>query len=331
MHSRASTITIISVVVSIVLAGCTGFTRTRLDEGWKSAQQPAVAPKEPSGGDHFKNVLVIVLENQNQGAVIKNERMRKWAGTGIYLEHFQGLFHPSYHNYLAMVSGREFNSPHGDGDAQIEIESDIPTIGEHLTWRNYAEDYPAQRCHRVEGDLCLDDSDGFFGTYVRRHVPFLSFKSSRQAHPESIVSVNTARQRNQFFRDAEQDQLAQYSFYSPNTRNDGHDPALLPCVGLNNSAKWLDRFLSRFAQTPAAAHTLVVVTYDESWDHEPTNRIYTVLLGPMLKAGTVLAGADHHYNHYNVLRTIEDNFHVRPFGQYDAVAKPIDETIWLKK
>ena len=54
--------------------------------------------------------------------------------------------------------------------------------------------------------------------------------------------------------------------------------------------------------------TLVVVTFDESEGNTKDDRIYTVFLGDMVKAQEIKT----EYNHYSVLRTIEDNFHLDP-------------------
>jgi len=54
--------------------------------------------------------------------------------------------------------------------------------------------------------------------------------------------------------------------------------------------------------------TLVIVTFDESEGNNKPERIYTVFLGAMVKPQEITAA----YNHYSVLRTIEDNFGLDP-------------------
>jgi hypothetical protein len=54
--------------------------------------------------------------------------------------------------------------------------------------------------------------------------------------------------------------------------------------------------------------TLVIVTFDESEGNNKPERIYTVFLGAMVKPQDVTDA----YNHYSVLRTMEDNFGVDP-------------------
>jgi acid phosphatase len=90
------------------------------------------------------------------------------------------------------------------------------------------------------------------------------------------------------------------------------------------SMQWLDGFLQPILNDPVAmTGTLVVVTFDES-AHYAHNRIVTLFLGPMVKSGyTDLTCVDH----YNVLRTIEDNFALGTLGGEDARSSPIT-SVW---
>ena len=74
--------------------------------------------------------------------------------------------------------------------------------------------------------------------------------------------------------------------------------------------------------------TLVVVTFDESGGNED-NRIFTLFLGDMVKDASQQdpAAMGKRYTHYNVLRTIEDNFGLEPLTANDRAAAPITD-IW---
>jgi hypothetical protein len=72
--------------------------------------------------------------------------------------------------------------------------------------------------------------------------------------------------------------------------------------------------------------TLVVVTFDENAG-SGDNHIYTVLVGSMVEPGTVNPAA---YDHYSLLRTIEDNFGVGTLGREDARAASIC-CIWQER
>src|SRR5437588_318918 len=81
------------------------------------------------------------------------------------------------------------------------------------------------------------------------------------------------------------------------------------------ASRWLQGFLEPdwnngepLWKHKAFMDTLIVVTFDESYDTSPEagNHIYTVFLGSMVQHRP--EGIPDNYNHYNVLRTIEENF-----------------------
>jgi len=91
---------------------------------------------------------------------------------------------------------------------------------------------------------------------------------------------------------------------------------------------WLSTFLEKTFPEKLRKGTLVIVTFDES-DRNADNRIYTLFLGDMVKDPSQLDPKvlDRHYTHYNVLRTIEDNFGLQPLAEGDRDAAPITD-IW---
>lgn len=254
---------------------------------------------------HFDRVLVIVLENQTYVTVSRDPYFAALAKRGALFSEFRGLFHPSYPNYLAMVSGRAFRTP---GDRQVTV--DYPSLGDALKskglgWKDYAEDYPGTPGHCFLGSQV--------DRYARRHVPLLSFRSVQRAGCVDVVPGE------EFARDLSRKALPAYAFYSPNLDHDGHDPVWDPSVGRRKAAAWLHSFLEPMLDRSQLPGTLVVLTFDESEGRDPQNRIFTVFFGDMVRPGTV-AGS---YNHFNVLRTIEDDFGLQPLAEGDRRARPI--------
>jgi hypothetical protein len=288
---------------------------------------------------HFDHVLVVVLENQSYDSAIKNDLLKSLAQRGAIFSNFGNLFHYSYPNYLAMIAGSDFgvHSPQILSDRQRNFPNDSEhrTIGDELNWKNYAEDYPASP---TAPKAFLGDGNG---RYVRRHVPFLSFREIQQKSFHNVVRVDTYDPNNafvtdigNFIADPQKNPLPEYMFYSPNLDDDGHDPTSNPPVGLKQSADWLRVFLTTWLhfddktwlpKDEALKHTLVIITYDESEGGARPERIYTVFLGAMIKPQEVKAA----YDHYSVLRTIEDNFGVNPLhaDSGDGKAEVIDG-IW---
>lgn len=68
--------------------------------------------------------------------------------------------------------------------------------------------------------------------------------------------------------------------------------------------------------------TLIVITFDEAdfdavgydTNYDGPNQIYTVLLGDMIEAGTVVSTP---YNHYNLIRTVQQNFQLNSLEKND--------------
>jgi acid phosphatase len=93
--------------------------------------------------------------------------------------------------------------------------------------------------------------------------------------------------------------------------------------GLQKASRWLETFFQTWFpwEQKEMNGTLVIVTFDESEGDEKNDRIYTIFLGDMVKNQTV----DKEYNHFSVLKTIEDNFGLPPLNSGDTNAAPITE------
>ena len=305
-----------------------GRTFTRLALSFWAVTVLSFAQKAPTGATpaptpkYFDHVLIVVLENQNYESAIRNDLLKSLAQKGAIFSNFGNLYHYSYPNYIAMISGSDFgiHKPQVFSDNQRTFNDDSghKTIADLLNWRNYAEDYPASP---TAGRPFLGDRSR---KYARKHVPFLSFRSVQNKSFHNVVAVDTHSQNNafvtdigNFIADPEAHRLPEYMFYSPNLDDDGHDPTSNPQEGLKKAADWLRVFLTtwlHFSDTTwvpkdeQMKRTLVIVTFDESEGNNKPERIYTVFLGAMVKPQEVTAA----YDHYSVLRTIEDNFGLDP-------------------
>lgn len=358
---------LLAVVVALACTGCSSVANLNYNPtgdaqlgSWYTVPTPVSKVTQPKW---FNHVLIIVLENGNKkeasGETSKfgsqNYLNTLMSGKGlpdgvkaVNFDNFHGLFHPSYSNYLAMVSGRRIES-HLD----LQRDLDFLTIADRLKeskleWRNYAEGYPEieNQCFRVS----LFDRDH----YVRKHVPFLSFTGVGEAScVEHIVPIKLLKVDNtiapaerwkieggysagQFLTSWPKKIQPAYSFYSPNMIHIGHDSehARGNHTEIEQASNWLQGFIGQLGQPDEKGNastfwndTLVVITFDESDQKDPnnTNEIYTVFLGKMVnEQNNKLA-----YNHFNVLRTIEENFGLDPVGDMDAIAKPITG-IWNK-
>ena len=97
----------------------------------------------------------------------------------------------------------------------------------------------------------------------------------------------------------------------PNLCNDMHD------CGVAAGDAWAKQHLPAFVAWARDHNSLLVVTFDED-NGSRANHIATLLVGPMVTAGTY----DQRIDHYGVLRTLEDMYGLPPVGQA-ADAEPL--------
>ncbi len=303
-------------VIAFALTACLSAALVMIGSSQRAFAQSAA----PGTGKHFERVLIIVLENQNYASAMGNDYLKDLAKEGAAFTNFKGVYHPSYPNYLAMIAGSSFGM-RSDRQQTFPDDGQHRTIGDLLDWRNYAENYPSSPTAKQP---FLGNAKG---KYARKHVPFLSFRKIQLQSFRNVVAVDTKDPHNAFVTDVEMFRrdpktypLPRYMFYTPNLDDDGHDPIFNHRKGLETASLWLKTFFKTwFPRDEKMKGTLVVVTFDESEDDDRDDRIYTVFLGDMVKPGVVSKP----YDHYSVLRTIEDNFGLPPLNSGDGQAQPI--------
>lgn len=264
-------------------------------------------------GHKFDHFVLIVLENEDASAVESVPYIDSLSRSGATLHEYFAVAHPSYPNYLALVSGKTFigsdtSARHdslaynaGDfGDAQLLI--DAPTIVDRLqskglTWDAFAEDYPDSSIAPTSCDFRRSA-----GHYSRKHFPFLSFREFH-TQPSLCAHVRNLKWLNK-------ESLAAYTFIAPNMIHDGHD------APLDSAVMWLRGLLAPFlADSATMRSTVIAVTFDESANsvgdrlHGRPNRVFALLIGGPVTAG---ARSDSIYTHYGMLRTVEANFGLSP-------------------
>jgi hypothetical protein len=246
----------------------------------------------------------------------------------------------------------EFEATAGlDGDGQAVgngcvYPSDVLTIADQLeekglTWGAYLEDMgnsatePKNCRHPTIGEVDPTTHAKVGDQYATRHNPFVYF--------HSVIDSPSCAQNNRPLTDlpaalASEATTPNYVFISPNLCNDGHDT---PCVdgapgGLVSINGFLETWVPQILASEAYKKDgLLVITFDEAdllnpktgeaCCNEPTGpnvtkpgivgpgggRIGALLISPLIEPGTV---NDTPYNHYALLRTVEDLFEVPHLG-----------------
>lgn len=283
-------------------------------------------------GIAFERIIIVMLENSTRANVLANPYMNALRAKGVFLSNSRGVTHSSQPNYIVSVAGDSFglydDTP---GYAQWIYERGsypITTIADlleakRLTWRNYAEDLPANYTEEAASGYPTIPPDTV--TFARKHVPFLSFPNI-VINPERLANIVNATQ---FQTDLAAGNLPNYSWYTPNLINDGHN--LTPeqqetdagdynrHVNIENIAAFLQGFLGEDPISRFPPETLIVITFDEAYPYHDPYGVYTLLIGDMLQAGTTNTDP---CNHYTLLRSVEVNFGLGDLGRNDAVAAP---------
>jgi hypothetical protein len=272
------------VPLGVALAGSEGPTET-----------------EPAPGSLFDRVFIIVLENTDFDRAMRAPFLRQLTTRGSLLTDFHAVTHPSFPNYLAMVTGSTLGI-HDNLPKDLDATSLVDLLEPAgVSWKVYAEDLPSP---------CFVGTASPDGRYVRRHVPYLSLRRIQTNPPRCARIVNAA----QLSIDLAQDALPQYSLYVPNLSRGGH------ATGIREADAWLQAFLTPLLFDPHfMRRTLLVVTFDED-SGSAANHVYTALVGDMVQPGSINGNP---YTHYSLLRLIEDNYGVGTLGREDAKATPI--------
>ena len=209
----------------------------------------------------------------------------------------------------------------------------------HRSWKAYSEDMgkdperePARCGHPPIAALDPTERASPNDQYAAKHDPFVYFHAviDSASCEERVVPLD------ELVGDLRTvERTPNYVFIAPNLCHDGHDR---PCIngepgGLISADLFLRRWVPMITSSPAfRANGLLVITFDESigldataccneptgpntkspgWNGPGGGRIGAVLLSPSIAPGTV---SDVPYNHYSLLRSVEDIFGLPHLG-----------------
>ncbi|KAI8379476.1 phosphoesterase [Radiomyces spectabilis] len=256
-------------------------------------------------GKHFDRVMIIIFENKDYTTAKNDAYYSNLARlhNGVALTNYNGTTHPSQPNYISLISG-DTEGTNGDDESNIDRKNIVDLLeAKGVSWKAYQEGYMGN---------C--DKSMRIGTYARKHNPFMSFTNISNDPKRCSKIVNSA----QLDIDIENDAVPQFVFFTPDMNSDGHD------TDMTYASKWLQLFLEpRITRKELNKNTMFVATFDETDDYSIRNRVLTVLFGPDFKRSSKKLEDDTEYDHYSLLRTIEDNWKLGDLGRNDTIARPI--------
>jgi hypothetical protein len=293
--------------VALVLALLAGCSSPSIASGTPSASgssstASAASSSTAAAGPGVRtpdHVVVAVFENKDLDHVLGAGQapfFDQLAAGGAAFTDAHGETHPSQGNYVALFSG----DTHGVVDDSCPQTIDAPNLAGQLaaagkSFVGYSESMPSAGYTGCSS-----------GRYARKHNPWVDFP----ALPASVNQPLTAMP-------ADFAQLPTVSFVIPDLCSDMHD------CPVSTGDQWARDHLAAYASWARSHNSLLIVTFDED-EGSQANHIPTIVVGPMVSA----TRSSQRIDHYTLLRTIEDMYHLTPLG-HAAAAQPLDG-IWVR-
>jgi phosphatidylinositol-3-phosphatase len=279
--------------VALALLRAVAATALLLASTLRSAVTAQRAPEAP----HASFVVLIILENRDYGRIIGspdapyiNGRLVQEAAL---MTNAHAIAHPSQPNYLAIFSGatqgvKDDSCPHSLRGANVGAA----LLSAGKSFAGYSESMP------------IDGYTGCFADrYARKHNPWVNF-------------TNVPSTSNLIFKRFPQPPPT-LTIIIPNLCDDMHD-----CDTATGDL-WLSKNLPPILRYDRTHNGLFVLTWDEADpDAGGTNRVATMLIGPMVKPGKYGEYTDH----YSILHTVEAIAGIPCTGK--ACRSPALTTIW---
>jgi phospholipase C len=280
---------------------------------------------------NYQHVFVIMMENTGYNLLIGNPNA-PWINSaaaqyGLATSYF-GVTHPSQPNYIAATAGMQ--GADSDSPETLAVPNIVDQLESHgKTWKAYMQSY----------SLCTDPLAAACGNqlYERKHNPFVTF-ADVQSSPARMANIVDLSQLN---TDLAGGSVPDYVWISPDQCHDMHGraaPATDPCNFTNNEPALIsagDAFLSStvgsiMSSSAWTGNSAIFIMWDESEftgggfqgfgdDAGCCDSVAGTGGGHVVTL--VISHANHSpatsavpYNHYSVLRTIQEGWQLGCLG-----------------
>ncbi len=250
---------------------------------------PSISPTPTSLPHH---VFVIVMENHGYSSIVHNSQapyINSLLSQAAIADNYTSVAHPSLPNYIGLISGSTFSITSDCTNCYINAANLADQLDQNnISWKAYMDSMP---------------SPCFIGSrypYAQKHDPFMYFNDIR-LNPtrcaKHIVPLNN------FNTDIGTNTIPQFTWITPNLCNDMHD------CSIAKGDAWLAGIVPTILHTSSYQHGgILFITWDEGSDVAlSSDKILTLVLSPTAKQGYYNS---QNLNHYSLLRTIEDIFHL---------------------
>jgi phosphatidylinositol-3-phosphatase len=284
-----------AALLAVSVAGCGGgstTTRSSAPPAPAHGSSTVASPSSATVAGPASRIAVIVLENKEDDQIVGRAGtpyLNALARRSAVAADYYAITHPSLPNYLALTGGSTFGFSGSDcGTCSVSHRNLIDQLeAARISWKVYAEDMPSTCSTKITA-----------GEYVRRHDPFLyyrdvaaNFKRCQFVVPTTVLT-----------RDLATHALPRFVWLVPNICHDMHS------CGTYRGDLYLRAIVPRLL-AELGPTGLLFITFDEGATDRGCcgvakgGHILTLVAGPGARAG---ARSMTPYDHYSLLRTIED-------------------------
>jgi len=274
----------------------------------------AAAPADAAAIPAFSHIIIYILENHSYSQIVGNPDAPYINGLIVdnpVATNYFGITHPSLPNYMALTGGDTFFSDNcgiergGCTTPALSLVDRIEASGR--TWKAYMEDQPTP--------CFIGDSY----PYVEKHNPFIHYDLI-QNNPDRCNRIVPYAELG-----ADLPALPNYVWITPNECNDMHDV----CDPRQSEVTVADNWLS--VEIPPVQNSascvppqtcLIIITFDEgdvALTPPEDNHVFTIFV----KTGPRPSDSAVRYDHYSLLRTVEDAWGLAPLTGNDGGATPM--------
>jgi hypothetical protein len=290
---------------------------------------PAVFNRySPSLIPAFSHIFIIVMENKNRNLIadsVNAPYINSLAAQYGSATSYYGIRHPSLPNYLALTGGSTFGVASDCNDCYQNADNlaqQLQVAGK--SWRAYMESMPTA-CFGGDGPILSGDQKPL---YAQKHNPFYYYDNVRN----NSTLCNKLVPFTDLSTDLQAGTLPQFVWITPNQVSDMHGVGrageTLESL-IRGGDDWLHEWVPRILASSAWQNNgLLIITFDEGSDSKDPDlgccasapnehgggQVETLVISPRVQPGFASTVA---YNHYSLLRTIEEALNLPLLGYAD--------------
>ena len=220
----------------------------------------------------FTHVFYIMMENTGTAQLVGNTADAPFVNQMIssygYDNNYFGVTHTSLPNYVAAISGNNWNS-YTDDPTQTFSHTNLvdQLVASHISWKGYMEDLP----YAGYSGAYWNPAYGAATTssqalYVLKHDPFMLFTdfASNAQLAQNVVPLT------QLTTDLNSNHVPQFVWISPNVCNDMHGgapdcPYSNPNAIIQDGDNFLNQTVTAILSSKAwTGNSVIFVTWDET-------------------------------------------------------------------